>query len=419
MRCRSCSPLSEEVRHAAGLLERRFAVSILIASHEGAVRFNEFLQMLGPVPPATLASRLTELERAGILERVVVDARPPRAEYHLTALGAPSRRSRSGARGVRSRRLATRASTHRYIGSDAGGNGRSSARRCLGHPRACGRTVGAIALGTGTTSRDTTLSLPTLSGPATRPPSPTITSTISSSTTSAVVGSPFTLTPHWQDVNISTAFTGTVDGFGDGVSVQTAQSDTGPCDRAANAVQCPLGGLAPGSEVGAAIVVVASTPGTYTFASNGFGTNPSNSVSVTVVPAPPPVPVTVDVAVQAPLATLHPNVGRTSRAGLQIRNVGTVADNTTTLALTVPRQVRLVAATAQAGACDLKLLTCSLGPLATHGSNLVILTFKAITPGKGRVVAHVTCDVPDSFPTNNLGTISIAVPKPLPKPKHH
>ena len=88
MRCRSCAPLPEEIRHAAGLLERRFAVSILVASHEGAVRFNEFLQMLGPVPPATLASRLAELERAGILERVVVDARPPRAEYRLTPLGA-------------------------------------------------------------------------------------------------------------------------------------------------------------------------------------------------------------------------------------------------------------------------------------------------------------------------------------------
>ena len=87
MRCRSCSPLPEEVRQAAGLLERRWTVSILVASHEGAVRFNEFLQMLGSVPPATLASRLLELEGADVLERVVVDARPPRVEYRLTARG--------------------------------------------------------------------------------------------------------------------------------------------------------------------------------------------------------------------------------------------------------------------------------------------------------------------------------------------
>ena len=43
--------------------------------------------MLGSVPPATLASRLAELEGADILERVVVDARPPRVEYRLTARG--------------------------------------------------------------------------------------------------------------------------------------------------------------------------------------------------------------------------------------------------------------------------------------------------------------------------------------------
>jgi DNA-binding HxlR family transcriptional regulator len=77
----------EEVRRAASLLERRWTVSILYASHEGAVRFNEFVQALGTVPPATLTARLSELEQAGILARAVVDARPPRVEYRLTERG--------------------------------------------------------------------------------------------------------------------------------------------------------------------------------------------------------------------------------------------------------------------------------------------------------------------------------------------
>jgi len=71
----------------ADLLERRWTVSILWAAHEGAVRFNEFLQVLGSVPPATLTARLAELERAGVLERKVIDARPPRVEYRLTPRG--------------------------------------------------------------------------------------------------------------------------------------------------------------------------------------------------------------------------------------------------------------------------------------------------------------------------------------------
>jgi DNA-binding HxlR family transcriptional regulator len=71
----------------ADLLERRWTVSILYAAHTGAVRFNEFVQALGRVPPATLTARLAELEQAGILERRVVDSRPPRVEYVLTERG--------------------------------------------------------------------------------------------------------------------------------------------------------------------------------------------------------------------------------------------------------------------------------------------------------------------------------------------
>jgi DNA-binding HxlR family transcriptional regulator len=86
-RCKRCEPVPEEVRRAAGLLERRWAVSLLYAAYEGASRFNEFKQALPEIPPRTLAQRLVELEHAGILERVVVAARPPRAEYRLTTTG--------------------------------------------------------------------------------------------------------------------------------------------------------------------------------------------------------------------------------------------------------------------------------------------------------------------------------------------
>ncbi len=71
----------------AVLLERRWVVSLLWASYEGATRFNEFRQALGSIPPGTLAQRLVELEAAGVLERRVIDARPPRVEYRLTDEG--------------------------------------------------------------------------------------------------------------------------------------------------------------------------------------------------------------------------------------------------------------------------------------------------------------------------------------------
>ena len=86
-RCRKCEPMPEEVRRAAGLLERRWLLSVLYAAHSGALRFNEFKQILGEVPPRTLAQRLSELEEAGLLDRMVIDARPPRVEYRLTRKG--------------------------------------------------------------------------------------------------------------------------------------------------------------------------------------------------------------------------------------------------------------------------------------------------------------------------------------------
>lgn len=51
------------------------------------MRFNELKQAVGEIPPRTLAQRLAELEAAGILERRVIDSRPPRVEYRLTEEG--------------------------------------------------------------------------------------------------------------------------------------------------------------------------------------------------------------------------------------------------------------------------------------------------------------------------------------------
>ena len=62
-------------------------ISVVWASLEGAVRFNVFRQAVQGVPPRTLTERLRELEAAGVLERCVVDASPPFAEYRLTERG--------------------------------------------------------------------------------------------------------------------------------------------------------------------------------------------------------------------------------------------------------------------------------------------------------------------------------------------
>ncbi len=87
-RCRNCSPVPEEVRRAADHLERRWTISVVYASFEGAQRFNEFKEACGGrIPPRTLTDRLRDLEEAGVLKKRVVPASPPYYEYRLTERG--------------------------------------------------------------------------------------------------------------------------------------------------------------------------------------------------------------------------------------------------------------------------------------------------------------------------------------------
>ena len=86
-RCRSCEPVALEVRVAADLLERRWLIQVVIAAHAGALRFNEFGASVVGISPRMLASRLRDLEQAGLVERVVIPDSPPGVEYRLTARG--------------------------------------------------------------------------------------------------------------------------------------------------------------------------------------------------------------------------------------------------------------------------------------------------------------------------------------------
>ena len=86
-RCRNCEPVPQELRAAAGLLERRWTMATIYACSSGAHRFNEFRQSLPGVSPTTLSERLDQLEKAGVVERTLVPGRPPHSEYRLTARG--------------------------------------------------------------------------------------------------------------------------------------------------------------------------------------------------------------------------------------------------------------------------------------------------------------------------------------------
>ena len=84
---RKCNPVPVEVRQAADLLERRWQLSIIYAALAGALRFNEFAEVVAGISPRMLSERLRDLESAGLLERTVLPTSPPTVEYRLTVRG--------------------------------------------------------------------------------------------------------------------------------------------------------------------------------------------------------------------------------------------------------------------------------------------------------------------------------------------
>jgi DNA-binding HxlR family transcriptional regulator len=86
-RCRRCEPVSREIALAADLLERRWLLQVVVAAHTGSVRFNEFGEAVVGISPRMLSARLRDLERAGVIQRVVIPDTPPGVEYRLTDRG--------------------------------------------------------------------------------------------------------------------------------------------------------------------------------------------------------------------------------------------------------------------------------------------------------------------------------------------
>jgi DNA-binding HxlR family transcriptional regulator len=81
--------LMAETAKLRDLVTKRGTMEILIplCCSTNPVRYKQFRQALNGVSSKTLAQRLKELEKAGILKRQSFNEIPPRVEYTLTAKG--------------------------------------------------------------------------------------------------------------------------------------------------------------------------------------------------------------------------------------------------------------------------------------------------------------------------------------------
>lgn len=85
----SAASLMGETSRLRSLITKRGTLEILIplCCSTEPVRHKQFRETLKGISSKTLASRLKELERGGILERRAYNEIPPRVEYRLTGKG--------------------------------------------------------------------------------------------------------------------------------------------------------------------------------------------------------------------------------------------------------------------------------------------------------------------------------------------
>ena len=74
------------IEKTMALLGTKSAMLILREAYYGTTRFDDFCRRVG-ITKAAAAARLNELVDAGLLERRVLDTRPPAVEYRLTSEG--------------------------------------------------------------------------------------------------------------------------------------------------------------------------------------------------------------------------------------------------------------------------------------------------------------------------------------------
>ena len=81
--------LMKETAKVRKLITKRGTMEMLIplCCSTNPVRYKEFRQLVKGFSSKTLARRLKELEKGGILERQAYNEIPPRVEYRLTAKG--------------------------------------------------------------------------------------------------------------------------------------------------------------------------------------------------------------------------------------------------------------------------------------------------------------------------------------------
>jgi DNA-binding HxlR family transcriptional regulator len=85
--CGAASRCDAGVKRAFDFLGKRWNGVILGTLSEGPVGFSDLRRAVGSITDSVLSDRLSELVRAGLVQRSVTDTRPPGVSYALSSSG--------------------------------------------------------------------------------------------------------------------------------------------------------------------------------------------------------------------------------------------------------------------------------------------------------------------------------------------
>lgn len=83
----SCTVLACPIETTFQLIGKKWTVLLIRDMTRGLKRFNQFLASIAGLNPKTLAIRLKEMEKNGIIERKIIASSPVHTEYLLTEKG--------------------------------------------------------------------------------------------------------------------------------------------------------------------------------------------------------------------------------------------------------------------------------------------------------------------------------------------
>lgn len=75
------------IQRTIALIGDKWKILVIVTLSDGTKRFGELQRALDGITPKVLTRQLRDLERDGVVERVVYPQVPPRVDYSLTPLG--------------------------------------------------------------------------------------------------------------------------------------------------------------------------------------------------------------------------------------------------------------------------------------------------------------------------------------------